>query len=93
MDRLAQSGRNLTVHQAGSLERNVPLYLGLEFMGTLSSEIERLLNANEKKDVKKTLKYMELYTTMVVLKDVIMPEVATLLPEELEPNRQAMLAA
>lgn len=93
VDRLAQSGRNLTVHQAGSLERNVPLYLGLEFMGTLSSEIERLLNANEKKDVKKTLKYMELYTTMVVLKDVIMPEVATLLPEELEPNRQAMLAA
>ena len=93
VDRLAQSGRKLTVHEAGSLERNVPLYLGLGFMGTLSSEIERLLNANEKKDVKKTLKYIELYTTMAVLKDVILQEIATLLPEELERNRQAILAA
>ena len=53
VDSLAQSGRKLTVHEAGSLERNVPLYLGLGFMGTLSSEIERLQNANEQKDVKR----------------------------------------
>lgn len=93
VDRLAQSGNKLTVAQAGSLERNVPLYLGLEFMGTLSSEIERLLRANKRNEAKKTLRYIELYAKMAVLKDVIMQEVATLLPDELEPNRQAMFAA
>ena len=93
VDRLAQSGNKLTVTQAGSLERNVPLYLGLEFMGTLSSEIERLLRANKRNEAKKTLRYIELYAKMAVLKDVIMQEVATLLPDELEPNRQAMFAA
>ena len=93
VDRLAQSGNKLTVAQAGSLERNVPLYLGLEFMGTLSSEIERLLRANKRNEAKKTLRYIELYAKMAVLKDVIMQEVATLLPDELEPNRQALFAA
>ena len=93
VDRLAQSGNKLTVDQAGSLERNVPLYLGLEFMGTLSSEIERLLTANKRDEAKKTLRYIELYAKMAVLKDVIMQEMATLLPDELEPNRQATLAA
>ena len=37
LDKLAQSGKKLTVSQAASLERNVPLYLGLPFMGKLAS--------------------------------------------------------
>ena len=93
VDRLAQSGNKLTKDQGESLERHVPLYLGLEFMGTLSSEIERLLRANKRNEAKKTLRYIELYAKMAVLKDVIMQEVASLLPDELEPNRQAMFAA
>ena len=93
VDRLAQSGNKLTKDQGESLERNVPLYLGLEFMGTLSSEIERLLRVNKRNEAKKTLRYIELYAKMAVLKDVIMQEGASLLPDELEPNRQAMFAA
>ena len=62
-------------------------------MGTLSSEIERLLRANKRNEAKKTVRYIELYATMAVLKDVIMQEVAILLPDELEPNRQALFAA
>ena len=90
-DSLAGSGKTLTVNQAKSLQVNVPLFHGMPFMGTLASEIERLLNANEVDDAKKTLKYIELYVKMAVLKDMIMQEVASLLPEELEPNRQALL--
>ena len=60
-------------------------------MGTLSKEIQRLAKANKRKEAKKTLKYIELYTTMAVLKDVIMQETATLLPLELEPDRRALL--
>lgn len=91
VDSLAESGKKLTVDQANSLEVNVPLYHGMPFMGTLASEIDRLLKVNEVDDAKKTLKYIELYVKMAILKDVIMQEVATLLPEELEPNRQALL--
>ena len=93
VDTLAQSGNKLTKAQAESLERNVPLSLGLRFMGTLSSEIERLLRVNKRNEAKKTLRYIELYAKMAVLKDVILQEVATLLPDELEPNRRAMFAA
>ena len=93
VDSLAESGKRLTVDQANSLEVNVPLYYGMPFMGTLASEIDRLLKANEVDDAKKTLKYIELYVKMAILKDVIMQEVATLLPEELEPNRQALLTS
>ena len=93
VDRLAQSGQPLTLHEAGSLERNVPLYVGLPFMGKLASEIHSLLQTNKPGDAKKTLRYVELYTKMATLKDMILQEVAALLPVELERNRQALLAA
>ena len=93
VDTLAQSGNKLTKTEGLSLQINVPVYLGLEFMGTLSSAIERLLRANKRNEAKKTLRYIELYAKMAVLKDVIIQEVATLLPDELEPNRQALFAA
>ena len=93
VDRLAQSGQPLTLHDAGSLERNVPLYVGLPFMGKLASEIHSLLQTNKPGDAKKTLRYIELYTKMAILKDMILQEVAALLPVELERNRQALLAA
>ena len=86
LDKLAQSGKKLTVSQAASLERNVPLYLGLPFMGKLASEINGLLKVNKISDAKKTLKYIELYTKMAILKDMIMQEATTLLPIDLEPN-------
>ena len=91
VDRLAQSGQPLTLHEAGS--RNVPLYVGLPFMGKLASEIHSLLQTNKPGDAKKTLRYIELYTKMAILKDMILQEVAALLPVELERNRQALLAA
>ena len=90
LDKLAQSGKKLTVSQAASLERNVPLYLGLPFMGKLASEINGLLKVNKISDAKKTLKYIELYTKMAILKDMIMQEAATLSPIDLEPSRQAL---
>ena len=93
VDRLAQSGNKLTVAQAGSLERNVPLYLGLEFMGTLSSEIERLLRDNKGDEAKKTLRYIELYSRIAVLEDVILQELAFLLPKELEPTSRLIFMA
>ena len=92
VDTLAQSGNKLTNAQAQSLQINVPVYLGSPLMGTLQSEIERLLRANKRNEAKKTLRYIELYAKMAVLKDVIIQEVATLLPDELEPNRQALFA-
>ena len=93
VDRLAQSGNKLTIAQGLSLQTQVPVYLGAKLMGTLASEIERLLRANKRNEAKKTLRYIELYAKMAVLKDVIIQEVATLLPDELEPNRQALFAA
>ena len=90
VDTLAQSGNKLTKAQGLSLQINVPVYLGSQLMGTLASEIERLLRANKKNEAKKTLRYIELYAKVAVLKDVILQEVATLLPDELQSIGQAM---
>ena len=49
VDNLAQSGKMLTVDQAYLLSVNVPLYLGLTFMGTLASEIKSLLAKKQKR--------------------------------------------
>ena len=91
VDYLAQRGESLTVAQAQSVQTNVPLWLGLEFMGTLSGEIGGLLHANKKDDAKKILVYIELYSKMAILKDIILQETAALFPDELAINREAML--
>ena len=91
VDNLAQRGETLTVDQTHLLSVNVPLYLGLTFMGTLASEIKSLLAENKRDDAKKVLKYIELYTTMAVLKDIILQETAALIPDELAPNRESLL--
>ena len=57
----------------------------------MASEIHSLLQTNKPGDAKKTLRYIELYTKMAILKDMILQEVAALLPVELERNRQALL--
>ena len=92
VDTLAQSGNKLTKAQGLSLQINVPVYLGSQLMGTLKSEIERLLRANKRNEAEKTLRYIELYAKVAVLKDVILQEVATLLPDELQPIRKSMFS-
>ena len=84
VDRVAQSGNNLTVAQAESFEQKAPLYVGVALMGTLTKEIERLLKANKEDEAKKTLRYIELFARMAVLEDVIWQELAFLLPHKLQ---------
>ena len=93
VDTLAQLGLTLTVPQAHSLESNIPMGDGLKFMGELASNIRSLVRAKERSGAKKVLKYIELYIKMAVMKDIILLEMVALLPDELEPNRQATLNA
>ena len=73
------------------LATNVPLYGGLEFQGKLMGVIEDLIAANEREDGGKTLTYIELYCKLATVKDLLVTETAALLPEELAPNRDAMI--
>ena len=95
VDVVAQFGNNLTVDEAIFFERNAPLYVGVAFMGSLqlSSVIERLLRDNKGDEAKKTLRYIELYSRIAVLEDVILQELAFLLPKELEPTSRLIFMA
>ena len=84
VDRVAQGCSNLTVAQAKSFERNAPLYIGVALRKALTIEIEGLLKANKEDEAKKTLRYIELYTRMAVLEDVILQELVFLLPNNVE---------
>ena len=84
VDRVAQGCSNLTVAQAKSFEGNAPLYIGVALRNALTIEIEGLLKANKEDEAKKTLRYIELYTRMAVLRDVILQELVFLLPNNVE---------
>ena len=91
VDSLSQRNLTLTVAQSQMLATNVPLYGGLEFQGKLMGVIEDLIAANEREDGGKTLTYIELYCKLATVKDLLVTETAALLPEELAPNRDAMI--
>ncbi len=78
---VAKSGNQLSDSEATSLSAHVPVYNGVAFMGTLASEIRNIIRDNTIADAKKCLKYIELYVRMAILKDVIMQQMAALIPD------------
>ena len=93
VDSLSRSGGKLTKHQALTLQTNVPLWSGLTFLGKLEFRIRELLDKDldERQSVNKLLTYVELYTRIASLKDLILLQSITLLPDQ--RNQAALLAA
>ena len=91
VDSLSRSSKTLTVTQAQMLATEVPLYRGLRFQGKLMSIIEEILARNEREEGKKALTFIELYCKLATAKDLIVTETAALFPDELEPNRNALI--
>lgn len=94
LDSFASDGRELEDHEVRSIETHVPMATGVPFMGILEAEIDRLLKANKKNanDAKQILKYIELYTTMAVLKDITLQEMAFLMPASHKRIRDGMIS-
>lgn len=94
LDSFASDGRELEDHEVRSIETHVPMATGVPFMGILAAEIDRLLEANRKNanDAKQILKYIELYTTMAVLKDITLQEMAFLMPASHKRIRDGMIS-
>ena len=94
LDSFASDGRELEDHEVRSIETHVPMATGVPFMGILAAEIDRLLKANKKNanDAKQILKYIELYTTMAVLKDITLQEMAFLMPASHKRIRDGMIS-
>jgi hypothetical protein len=91
VDSLVKYNRKLTVNEANMIAISVPLWQGLKFMGKLSGIIRTLIKENEIKTSRKLLKYIEVYTNVAILKDMILMETATLMPEEVKIHGAAML--
>lgn len=94
LDSFAKDGKELEDHEVRSIETHVPLATGVPFMETLAAEIDRLLKANKKNanDAKLILKYIELYTTMAILKDITLQEMAFLMPASHKRIRDGMIS-
>ncbi|XP_078377935.1 uncharacterized protein LOC144661103 isoform X3 [Oculina patagonica] len=78
---VAKSGKQLSDSETTSLSAHVPVYHGVEFMGTLAAEIRNIIRGNKRKEGKKCLKYIELYVRMSILKDVILQQMAALISD------------
>ena len=91
VDSLVKHNRQLTVNEANMVAVSVPLWQGLKFMGKLSGIILNLIQKNEVKSSRKLLKYIEVYTNVAILKDMILMETAMLMPDELKIHGAAML--
>ncbi len=91
VDSLVKYNRKLTVNEANMIANSVPLWQGLKFMGKLSGIILTLMKENEIGSSRKLLKYVEVYTNVAILKDMLLMETAMLMPEELKIHGAAML--
>ena len=91
LDSLSRSAGTLTVPQSQLLGTNVPLYNGMTFLGKLMGFIEELIKENKIENGKKALVYIELYCKLATVKDLIVTQTAALLPDELAPNRDALI--
>ncbi|XP_078377936.1 uncharacterized protein LOC144661104 [Oculina patagonica] len=78
---VAKSGKQLSDSETTSLSAHVPVYYGVEFMGTLANEIRNIIRGNKRKEGKKCLKYIELYVRLAILKDVILQQMAALISD------------
>ena len=90
LDGIAQEGEPLGVNEAISLAAHVPVYNGIPFMGTLARNIEDLVKENKAKDAKKCLKYIELYCTIAILKEMTLQQYASVLPESFTATRRGI---
>ena len=91
VDSLARRAETLTKDQAQVLGSQVPLYNGLKFMGKLMGFIEDEIKENSRDKGRKALVYIALYCKLATLKDLIVTQTAALLPDELAPNRDALI--
>ena len=92
VDSFSRCGSVLSVDQANNLNDAVPLLRSLEIEDTLSSRISELKDENEEGIAKKALTFIELYTTLSVLKNMILLQTAALIPDELASSRNKILA-
>lgn len=89
---VSKAGRNLTESESTALPSYVPVYNGVAFMGTLSSEIRNIIRGNKAGEAKKCLKYIELYTRMAVLKDLVLQQMAALISDSQSSIRDGVYA-
>ena len=92
LDGVINSGQKLTKDEITALSSLVPVYYGVEFMGELAAKIRKLTEANEVKNAKKTLKYIELYCTMAAIKVMTLQLFASVLPDSFRSIRSGVLA-
>ena len=89
---VSRAGRNLTESESTALPSYVPVYNGVAFMGTLSSEIRNIIRGNEAGEANKCLKYIELYTRMAILKDLVLQQMAALISDSQSSIRDGVYA-
>ena len=87
---VAKSGNPLTDSESTSLAAHVPVYEGVAFMGTLATEIRNIIRENEIGEAKRCLKYIELYVRLAILKDVILQQMAALIPDSQNNTRNGV---
>ncbi|XP_043922232.1 uncharacterized protein LOC122797775 [Protopterus annectens] len=74
-----------------SLSAHVPVYHGLTFMGKLASSIRDVIRKDSPKEGEKCMRYIELYAKLATLKNMILLQLAALIPDSQSAIRAGVL--
>ncbi|XP_043922233.1 uncharacterized protein LOC122797778 [Protopterus annectens] len=74
-----------------SLSAHVPVYHGLTFMGKLASAIRDVIRKDSPKEGEKCMRYIELYANLATLKNMILLQLAALIPDSQSAIRAGVL--
>ena len=74
------------------LSKQIKIFDGIEFMGTLFSETAALVKKNEQSDGEVLFQQLELYTRLLILKDLLLQQTVAILPASMSVSKSAVLA-
>lgn len=81
---------NLSIAEIGNANTNVPIYLGIEFIGELTTVIKRMFKTSKASDAHKCIKYCELFAQIAGLKEMLLTQLIALHGDKLR-NSVSML--
>ena len=94
LDSIAQSddGEGDLSDDITTIYCSIPVLRNVDFMGTLENRIRAVFDATVPRDAARCIKYIELYAKIAALKDLLVGQLAALVPDSKRRLRNAVLA-
>ncbi|KXJ13442.1 uncharacterized protein LOC114575162 [Exaiptasia diaphana] len=92
LDGAAESGKLLSKEEMIVASARVPMTQGSEFIGELTTVIEKIFKNSKPSEAQKCIKYCELFAQLAGLKDMILTQMISLAGNEMENDVRGLMS-